>query len=148
MAFLLSEIANKAFLLRPDGTALMVRDAGISPGHEKMEGYWDVPGGRMDDHERSVRVALARELEEEIGYTLLDEQEMILIDTHLHVRANGTFNHLHYYVVPVAQDTEVRLSDEHDEYRWIPIMELSTLENNNHQEATEALLKWFVKNRG
>ncbi|BBO59099.1 NUDIX domain-containing protein [Mycoavidus sp. B2-EB] len=52
-------------LMRDDGSFLLAQ----RPAGKPYEGYWEFPGGKLEEHE-SVEAALARELHEELGVTL------------------------------------------------------------------------------
>ena len=52
-------------LIRPDGDFLLTS----RPPGKVYEGYWEFPGGKLEQGE-SVEVALRRELQEEIGVTI------------------------------------------------------------------------------
>ena len=60
------EVQIVAAIVRREGEILMVRQAG--PGEEP---HWSIPGGRVEAGESPAQ-ALARELEEETGLTLID----------------------------------------------------------------------------
>lgn len=85
--------------------------------HEK--GFWDVPGGRIDDNE-TIEQTLGREISEELPGACLKQlgelknafrlQKDILDDTSLV---------LLYYIVEVELPGEIKLSDEHIEYIWV-----------------------------
>jgi len=52
-------------LMREDGYFLLAQ----RPAGKPYEGYWEFPGGKLEEGE-SVEVALARELREELGVTI------------------------------------------------------------------------------
>ncbi len=52
-------------LIRPDGAFLLT----TRPAGKVYEGYWEFPGGKLEEGE-SVEIALRRELQEEIGITI------------------------------------------------------------------------------
>ncbi len=56
-------------LLRPDGAFLLTS----RPPGKVYEGYWEFPGGKIEDGE-SVEQALRRELQEELGITIAQAQ--------------------------------------------------------------------------
>jgi 8-oxo-dGTP diphosphatase len=55
-----------AVILRPDGDVLMAQ----RPAGKAYEGYWEFPGGKLEPGE-TPRAALDRELQEELGLTVV-----------------------------------------------------------------------------
>ncbi|HJN85337.1 MAG TPA: NUDIX hydrolase [Patescibacteria group bacterium] len=120
-------IGNKAFLRKPSGKILLGCDSGNAKGHEKVKGYWGVPGGRMDVGEVDIFAALARELKEEAGFELGDIEPQLLA-SNLITRHDGKHLLLQYYVVDVSEDFEAKISEEHSELAWAdPYTALTTM---------------------
>ena len=115
-------VANKAFLVNPEGRILLVRDAGAGD-HANSKGKWDVPGGRMEQGELPLD-ALARELREEIGFKMdLSSAKPF------HVGKWGVDGDIVndpiigiFWEVP-ADPEAIRLSDEHMESAWMDLDE-------------------------
>lgn len=85
--------------------------------------FWDVPGGRIDGDE-TIKEALKRELAEEIGFYGAFTIEKVVHAFRLPFDVeNGHGLLLVYYKVSAAV-TEVQLSEEHSEFRWIAKEEL------------------------
>ncbi|MBI5794421.1 cob(I)yrinic acid a,c-diamide adenosyltransferase [Candidatus Uhrbacteria bacterium] len=113
-------VANKAVLVNQQGKILLVRDTG-KLDHEGADGKWDFPGGRMDVGE-TPQEGLVRELQEEIGVTVQDIQ--IGVPIHVGLWSCGGDVHNNpivgiFYIVHLIGNPEIRLSDEHNELRWI-----------------------------
>ena len=113
-------VANKAVLVNAQGKILLVRDTG-KLDHKDVEGKWDFPGGRMDVGE-TPHEGLLRELHEELGLVPEDVQ----IENPIHVGLWGvggdTLNQPIvgiFYVVRLIGSPEIRLSEEHNEFKWI-----------------------------
>ena len=87
-------------------------------------GKWEVPGGKLDEGE-DLHVALAREIKEEVGFSVVLIDSLALVKSY--VIAGGPYQGLPYVVLfhiakvgwrqPGDKDG-IRLSDEHTEFRW------------------------------
>jgi 8-oxo-dGTP diphosphatase len=83
-------------------------------------GEWDLPGGRPEAGE-DHRVALKREVREETG---LDVEIGTLLDEHLFEVLPGRFVRIVAYACHLMGDSDVVLSPEHLETRWLGLAEL------------------------
>ena len=77
---------------------------------------WALPGGKLDINE-SMDLALAREIQEELGGMIVDA-ELVLIERF--VSNNGRF-HYHTYFVDVDNEFVPVLNSEHVGYAWLPL---------------------------
>jgi 8-oxo-dGTP pyrophosphatase MutT (NUDIX family) len=83
-------------------------------------GEWDLPGGRPDPGE-DHRAALKREVREEAG---LDVEVGGALDGHLFEVLPGRFVRIEAFACALAGTTDVTLSHEHEDVRWVPLAEL------------------------
>lgn len=83
-------------------------------------GEWDLPGGRPDPGE-DHRAALAREVREEAGLVV---EVGAALDEHLFEVLPGRFVRILPFVCRLAGGSDVVLSHEHLETRWLPLAEL------------------------
>lgn len=99
-------------ILERDGRVLLARRA-----HEPRKGYWDLPGGFLDETEHPLD-GLRREFREETGLEV-DPVEFLRIDIE-------PYDHRHVFSVTwvVRADGEPVPADDVDELRWFAPEEL------------------------
>ncbi|MBI3952859.1 MAG: NUDIX domain-containing protein [Candidatus Doudnabacteria bacterium] len=104
--------AAKAFIVR-NGKLLLIKRR---PNDVHKPGAWDIPGGRLEPGEDPYE-GLKREAFEEIS----GEIKIIMpIDVHHFTRDDGQKITLTIFLCdPVF--AEIRLSDEHTEYKWLDL---------------------------
>jgi len=81
-------------------------------------GFWQPLTGTVEAGE-SYQECLVRELQEETGIT---SNQIIKIDGPINTfewSRDNTLYEEHVYSVEVSSETQVRLSEEHDEYQWV-----------------------------
>ncbi len=103
-------ISVKGVLIHQDRVLLLL--------NERDE--WDLPGGRPDPGE-DHRAALAREVREEAG---LSVEVGAALDEHLFEVLPGRFVRIVPFVCRLTGGSDVVLSHEHLETRWLPVGEL------------------------
>jgi 8-oxo-dGTP diphosphatase len=86
-----------------------------------MPGMWEIPGGHVDPGER-IPDAIARELEEETGLTLVD-----IVSPEGGFDYDGEFGRTRQWNFRVTATGERITHPEHSEYRWVSPAELATL---------------------
>lgn len=82
-------------------------------------GFWQPMTGGVEDYDTDLMATVRREAGEELGFT--DEQIVALraLDYQFSFPDDdGVTLTEHVFGVEVARDTDVVLSDEHDEHRW------------------------------
>lgn len=113
------------FRVSPDGEVdvLLIRR---SPGRI-LPGLWQCVSGSIDDEER-VALAALREVAEETGLAGPDIEAFYDLDlvNQFHEPSVDGVLVAAVFAVRVRPDAEVRLSDEHDGRRWLPIEEAWT----------------------
>ena len=77
---------------------------------------WALPGGKLDDNE-TVDIALAREIMEELGGTII-EPELVVIDRYR--SPNRQFSYTTYFIA-VEKEFMPELNSEHIGYAWLPL---------------------------
>lgn len=94
---------------------------------KRHEGFWDIPGGRIEFGE-SIEAALRRELAEELpnaGNVII--RELVGVRKKPEPLEDGRELFLVYYRISAALPNEVAVSNEHTEARWFNQQEIETL---------------------
>ena len=82
---------------------------------------WGLPGGGLDQGE-TIHQALVRECFEELGCDISIEY---LSGVYFHSAVNS---HAFIFRCQIAEGQTIQLSDEHSEYRWFDVAELSAVQ--------------------
>ena len=117
---LICDDAGKILLLKINSAGLV---------NFKGEPYWDLPGGRVQEGE-SIASTLAREIEEETGYTINPQSELFLMtisNIRIPLSTGGEVGLILAAYLCRVNNGKLRLSDEHLEARWFEPLEASQL---------------------
>jgi len=101
--------------------------------------YWDSPGGRVDGDEELVD-ALTRELREEIGVENVNIQDKLTFYKLPNDVENEHGLLLVYYKAEVHTDT-VKISDEHEAYKWVKKNDLSKFIDDEKDHMNDGMKK-------
>ena len=85
------------------------------------DGAWGLPGGGLDQGE-TIHQALIRECFEELG---CDISIQYLSGVYFHSVVNS---HAFIFRCQIVEGRTIQLSDEHSEYRWFDVAELSAVQ--------------------
>lgn len=88
---------------------------------------WGLPGGALD-HEETVHDALRRECAEELGVEI---EILYLSGIYYHAVPKS---HAFIFRCALPADAAIRLSDEHDAWRYIPVDELPSVQRRRVEE--------------
>ncbi len=102
-------VGVKGFVVK-DGKMLLLKKRG--------EGFWEVPGGRIDDDE-SIEQALRRELKEEVS-NIGDANIGEIVGAHrLQKNVDSDISLvLVYFLVHATISGDPELSEEHEDFMW------------------------------
>jgi 8-oxo-dGTP diphosphatase len=108
-----------------------------SDSHPKLAGYYDLPGGMIEDGEEPG-AAVVREIQEETGITISPHDVTVLYATTM--LTNGkSFPTLLYLARLNEEKPEVAISWEHKLSEWAPLERLSEVEPQLAETYREAL---------
>lgn len=102
-------------------------------------GLWECVTGRLEQGETFTE-ALKREIAEETGFAV--EKAALLGTSHFfRGRESSENEHLGVlYLVSIAEETDPRLSDEHDACRWVAYDEIRSM-----LETDSARVRWLLE---
>lgn len=106
----------------------------IQRGQHPGKGLYAVPGGFLEQRETVYQSAL-RELQEETHLSLLPDsmkhalKEVAVFDHPDRSQRGRTITHAHYFDLGDRELPEVRAGDDAGQVKWIPIQELSSMED-------------------
>lgn len=116
MSDMLQRVAAKALLVNDEGKVLILREANTYAEGTNI-GRYGLPGGRIDPGEKFFD-GLRREVSEECGLTCEPIKPLLVGEWFPIIK--GVPNHITaIFFACKATSTDVRLSEEHDEFRWI-----------------------------
>ncbi|MDO8462907.1 MAG: NUDIX domain-containing protein [bacterium] len=127
-------IAVKAIIVNDAGRLLMLKRR---PNDVHHPGQWDLPGGRLSPQEDPY-AGCRREVHEEAG---LDGEPTQVLDVHFFTRDDGQAITMLIFLF-AAQSADVRLSEEHTEYRWVTPEEAAVLQARWVPRVLERYERW------
>jgi len=132
-------LALKALIRNSEGQCLLLRRSAKNKG---FIGCWEWPGGKADPGE-AFDEALRREVREETGL----EIEL------LHTIGAFDFEMASARIVTLCMEAKpiggtLRLSEEHDEYAWVPLEEVLSRDLVPNLKGTAAAYAASIENKG
>lgn len=116
------QVIQKVALKKNDKFLILLR----SEIEDPMPLHWDFPGGKLEKGEDPLD-GIKREAKEETGLDIknckLDSKHTIMIHGRPHL--------FRIYTAEIAsKNKKIKLSSEHEEYRWASLKEISKLKVN------------------
>jgi len=97
------------------------------PDNNQMAGYFDLPGGRINESEKSqsLKTAIQRELVEELGSNVQLEikETPVAVGRHGYISKDTGEERWIFWVLFEAlyKGGEIQISSEHKEYEWLEV---------------------------
>lgn len=104
-----------------------------------LGGYWDIPGGTVEVDETPANAA-ARECVEETDIICTIGDELSHFENMDTGGRDINFHTVTYQLIAAAPNPAVRISDEHQAYRWTTVRDAAALELVWHVRRTLELL--------
>ena len=104
--------------------AVIERDGRIfaaARGYGDYRGWWEFPGGKIEPGE-TPQQALQRELLEEMDYRIKVDRHLITVN---HEYPDFSITLATYLCTPISPSFKLK---EHNDFRWLPKEDLSTLD--------------------
>ena len=108
-----------AILVSDDNKILVLQRAGYM---KQFPGKWGFVGGSVEKKDSSVKDAAIREIEEETGLELTQNEQanMKYFDKQGHEGDNGEIvSDTEYWLVRLDSTPEIKISREHRRYEWV-----------------------------
>ena len=115
-------VTQKAIVFKDDGRFLALRRSASALTHALR---WDLPGGELE-YEEDPRRGIEREILEETG---LSVEKLTPFDVFGHTNPGGFWVTIAYLCTATGE--KVRLSGEHDDFRWVTKEDFLTLESTD-----------------
>ncbi len=135
-------LVNRCFVIDDQKRILLIRR---SNNGQHSAGLWEPPGGKLDEGQDLSRAA-EREVMEETG--LLVEPTSRLMFTDSQILTSGKYKGLPYVVLFSINQVlggKLRLSDEHDDSRWLGYGDVLDLELTHETRKALIILKDHLK---
>ena len=116
-----SRVTQKAVVFNKEGKLLTLHRTSTAPAGPNK---WDFPGGEIDFGEDAFS-GIIREIKEECG---LEVKDLKPFDVESHINEKGDFWVTIAYMAKAKSD-DVKLSFEHDDFKWVSVEEFLTLES-------------------
>ncbi|MBM3208830.1 NUDIX domain-containing protein [Candidatus Shapirobacteria bacterium] len=131
-------VAAAAFIAK-DGKLLVLKR---SPLRDFEANYWEVVSGRLEQNIKDVKSELLREIKEELGKDFNCEVIAPIGTYNFYRGGDKSKEHVGIDYICRYISGEVKLSDEHTEYRWIDPKEF---EGNEANESVKQKVRLFAK---
>jgi len=133
-------IAVKAFIVKGDKLLLIKR----SSDDVHKPGVWEIPGGRLDSEAEDPYDGLKRETKEEVSLDI-DILHPLQID-HFTREDGQKITMLIFLCTTKNSFSDVQLSEEHSDYRWVNIDSAEDILVGFFHEGLKRYKKYFLKN--
>ena len=134
-----TDIIQKAIVRKEDGKVLILRRSNTDTRRPLQ---WDLPGGFLDDNEELIE-GIEREVKEEAGIQV-KQTHLIYSQTEHRKWDGGEANAVFLIYSTIANKEEVKLSFEHNDYKWVDLSEiLNIFEYKTHLD----IINYIIDNQ-
>ncbi|CAG9858668.1 unnamed protein product [Phyllotreta striolata] len=108
--------------------------------------HWTPPKGHVDPGETELMTTALRETEEESGLLKSDLKIYMECKRETTYMVKGKPKDVHYFLAELINSkAEVKLSDEHQDYKWLPLNEACTLASFKEMQDTLKEFDNYIK---
>ena len=108
-------------LINPDNEILILQRANYL---KNFRGQWGFVGGSVDKKDNSNKDAIIREIKEETGIELNDNEKKNMKSYELHEHLGGPDDEIvvsdtEYWIIKLDEKYDIKISKEHQRYKWV-----------------------------
>ncbi len=132
-------LVNRCIIFNKNGDEILIIKRSEGERHESTK--WEFPGGKLDEGQ-DLNNALEREVLEETGLFIIPTSRMAYIESQ--IIASGPYQGLPYVViVGIGKKVggKIKLSEEHDDWKWVDPKNLPDLEYRDHVKKSLASIE-------
>jgi len=132
-------LVNRCIIFNKNGDKILIIKRSEGERHESAK--WEFPGGKLDEGQ-DLNNALEREVLEETGLFIIPTSRMAYIESQ--IIASGPYQGLPYVViVGIGKKVggKIKLSEEHDDWKWVDPKNLPDLEYRDHVKKSLASIE-------
>jgi|AntAceMinimDraft_16_1070373.scaffolds.fasta_scaffold45629_2 8-oxo-dGTP diphosphatase len=132
-------LVNRCIIFNKNGDKILIIKRSERERHESAK--WEFPGGKLDEGQ-DLNNALEREVLEETGLFIIPTSRMAYIESQ--IIASGPYQGLPYVViVGIGKKVggKIKLSEEHDDWKWVDPKNLPDLEYRDHVKKSLASIE-------
>lgn len=132
-------LVNRCIVFDEDNNNILIVKRSDKDSHKP--GEWEFPGGKLDEGQ-DLNKALEREVLEETGLFIIPTSRMAYIESEIITK--GQYQGLPYVVIiGIGKKVggKIKLSDEHDDYKWIDPDNIPDLDYRDHVKKSLASIE-------
>ena len=108
-------------LIAPDNEILILQRANYL---KNFRGKWGFVGGSVDKKDKTNKDAIIREIKEETGIELNDNEKKTMYSYEIHEHLGGpndeeVVSDTEYWIIRLDEKYDIKISKEHQRYKWV-----------------------------